>query len=268
MTNGLLSPDTDDLTYWVIELQQGRPDAAEPVCRKIVARVEELARAMFRQFPRVGRFVDLDDVVQSALVRLLNACRTVCPTSRRHFYALTGELIRRELLDLTRHYFGPLGEGANLADVVVGEGRREYTPADQTADPTILERASAFHEAVNRLPVREREVIGLTYYHGWTQTEIANLLRVSLRTVQRCQKSGIFLLRQAALDRWVTHPVTRPPSRAKAGHRSPSPRGHGWPGRGLASFLSRVFRPPGHRYLMVRRFGVSLAGVCDPGPAS
>src|SRR5262245_45803639 len=101
MAEDPLTLDTADLVFWVMELRQGRPDAAEPVCRKVVARVEELTRAMFRRFPRVGRFVDVDDVVQNVLIRLLSAIRTVRPTSRRHFYALTGELIRRELLDLS-----------------------------------------------------------------------------------------------------------------------------------------------------------------------
>jgi RNA polymerase sigma factor (sigma-70 family) len=189
--------DTEELVYWVMELRQGRPQAAEPICRKIVVRVEELAQAMFMRFPRVGRFVDVDDVVQNCLIRLLAACRATCPTSRRHFYALTSELIRRELLDLTRHYFGPRGDGANLVDVAVGEGDREYAPAGADPDPAEWEQAAAFHQAVEELPAREREVIGLAYYHGWPQAEIAGLFQVSVRTVQRWQESGVAHLRRA-----------------------------------------------------------------------
>jgi RNA polymerase sigma factor (sigma-70 family) len=192
-----LTLDTDEVVYWVMALRQGRPDAAEPVCRKVVARVEELARAMFKRFPRVRRFVDVDDVVQSALIRLLAACRATCPTSRRHFYALTSEMIRRELLDLTRHYFGPRGDGSNLADLAVGDGDREYAPAGADPEPAEWERATAFHRAVEGLPAREREVIGLAYYHGWPQGKIARLFRVNVRTVQRWQESGVAHLRRA-----------------------------------------------------------------------
>jgi RNA polymerase sigma-70 factor (ECF subfamily) len=194
------SPDTDELVFWVTELQHGRADAAEPVCREIMARVERLARVMLKRFPRVGRFVDAEDVVQNCLMRLLAACRQIRPTSRRHFYALTGELIRRELLDLTKHYYGPHGHGTNLVDVAVGEGEREYPPADPTSDLTDLERAAAFHEAVGKLPAREQEAIVLMYYHGWTQAGIADLFRVSIRTVQRWQESGIAHLRQMFLN--------------------------------------------------------------------
>jgi RNA polymerase sigma factor (sigma-70 family) len=199
MTDERTTPDTDDLVFWVMELRSGRPDAAEPVCREIMARVERLARAMFRRFPRVGRFVDVEDVVQNSLIRLLTACRQVRPTSRRHFYALTGELIRRELLDLIKHYYGPTGHGTNLADMSVSDGAREYPPADRAIDLTDLERAAEFHEAVARLPAQEREVIVLLYYHGWTQTEIAALFKVSVRTVQRRQEAGIARLRKVIL---------------------------------------------------------------------
>ena len=48
-----------------------------------------------------------------------------------------------------------------------------------------MEKWCAFHEAVERLPVEQREVVGLIYYHGWTQAEVAEHLGVSKRTVQR-----------------------------------------------------------------------------------
>jgi DNA-directed RNA polymerase specialized sigma subunit len=124
MADDPLSLDSGELTVWVLEQNHGKPDAADAICRKVVARVETLTRTRFRRFSRVGRFVDVEDVVQNTMIRLLNACRMVRPTSRRHFYALTRELIRRELLDLTKHYFGPFGHGTNLSKVAVGEGER------------------------------------------------------------------------------------------------------------------------------------------------
>jgi RNA polymerase sigma factor (sigma-70 family) len=41
-----------------------------------------------------------------------------------------------------------------------------------------------------QLPVEEREVVSLTYYHGWTQAEVATLLQVTVRTVQRRWQSA------------------------------------------------------------------------------
>ncbi len=184
------SLNTNDLRYWVTELQAGRPNAAEPTFRKIMAKVELFARGMFQKFPRVGKFVDVEDVIQSSLIRLLAAFRQVRPESTRHFYALTNELIRRELLDLVKHYYGPRGHGTNRADVPVGEGEGEVSPA--APDATVeLDKVTAFHEALAELPAEEREVLGLTYYHGWSQTEISSLLQVSVRTVQRWLDSAM-----------------------------------------------------------------------------
>src|SRR5688572_5189677 len=124
------SLNTSALLHWVEELREGRPDAAEPTFRRILARVEKFATAMFKKFPRVGRFVEIEDVVQNTLVRLLRAMQDIRPESTRHFYALTNELIRRELLDLTKHFYGPRGHGTNLAAIAVGEGKDEHAPED------------------------------------------------------------------------------------------------------------------------------------------
>lgn len=93
-------------------------------------------------------------------------------------------MIGRELLDRTKHFYGPRGHGSSLAAVAIGEGDGEHAPEEASATAE-LDWMAAFHEAIAALPVDEREVICLTYYHGSTQTEIANLLGVSLRTVQR-----------------------------------------------------------------------------------
>ena len=191
-TEGTLN--THDLVFWVTELRAGRPNAAEPTFKKIAAKVEAFARTSFARFPRVGRFVELDDVIQNSLIRLLAAFRDVRPNSRRHFYALANELIRRELLDLAKHFYGPQGAGTNLAGVGVGEGDGEVAPA--APDAADLDRLAAFHAAVERLPAEEREAVGLTYYHGWTQTQVADLFGVSVRTVQRWLDSAADSLRE------------------------------------------------------------------------
>ena len=48
-------------------------------------------------------------------------------------------------------------------------------------------------QQVSQLPVEQREVVGLVFYHGWTQAKIAELFGVDERTIRRrwssaCQK--------------------------------------------------------------------------------
>jgi len=183
------SLNTNELNFWVTELQAGRPNAAEPTFRKIVAKVDLFARRSIQKFPRVERFVDIEDVIQNCLIRLLAAFREIRPNSRKHFYAVVNELIGRELLDLTRHYYGPRGHGTNVAGVSIGMEEDEHSPMAPDAVEE-LDRAAAFHEAVAELPIEEREAIGLSYYHGWSQAEISNLFQVSVRTVQRWLESA------------------------------------------------------------------------------
>ena len=69
---------------------------------------------------------------------------------------------------------------AEVADVVPGLGD--------------LERWTAFHGEVEKLPVEEREVVGLIFYHGWSQPEVAELFRCTVRTVQRRWKAAMLKL--------------------------------------------------------------------------
>jgi RNA polymerase sigma factor (sigma-70 family) len=54
------------------------------------------------------------------------------------------------------------------------------------------------HEAVDRLPIEEREVVGLIFYHGWKQEQIAALLKISARTVRRRWESACRKIRRLA----------------------------------------------------------------------
>ena len=186
--------NTGDLQLWVVELQAGRPNAAEGVFRSIQKSVQRLAARAFKKFPRAGRFADLDDVIQGSLIRLLNTLRAIRPESTRQFYALANTAIRRELLDLIKKYYGPAGAGTNLSGLSVGNESGELDPADEyRAD---LDDMTAFHTAVEKLPDEEREAFSLKYYHDWPLTDIADLFSVSVRTVQRWQTTAEQLLRQ------------------------------------------------------------------------
>lgn len=188
------SLSTHSLQLWVVELQAGRPNAAEPVFRRIQNSVSKLAAAAFKKFPRAGRFADLDDVIQGGMIRLLSALRAIRPENTRQFYALANTAIRRELLDLIKKYYGPAGAGTHLSGLAVGGDEDEIDPADVFR--TDLDAMTAFHTAVEQLPAEEREAFGLKYYHGWPLDDIADLFQVSVRTVQRWQTKAEELIRQ------------------------------------------------------------------------
>jgi RNA polymerase sigma factor (sigma-70 family) len=98
------------------------------------------------------------------------------------------------LLELARHDAAARRPPADRrAEVPV-----ETLPDDRIASPD-LDLWTAFHEAVERLPAEEREVVGLVFYHGWTQSQVAELFQVSERTIARRWHSACLQL-QTMLD--------------------------------------------------------------------
>jgi RNA polymerase sigma factor (sigma-70 family) len=180
-------PQTAQLHRWLERMRAGDLTAREELLRSVCGRLERLARKMLRQFPGVHRWTQTDDVLQNALLRLLRALEQVQPAGMRDFFNLAAQQIRRELLDLARHYYGPCGVGANHDSQPqhATDSAPEHHLLDQTDNPDELDRWCRFHEEVERLPADEREVVGLIFYHGWTQVEVAEVCGVDVRTVRR-----------------------------------------------------------------------------------
>jgi RNA polymerase sigma-70 factor (ECF subfamily) len=193
---------TTQLRRWVERIRAGDLAARDEMLHAVHARLERLARKMLRRFPDVARWEETGDLLQNAVVRLLRALEDVEPTSVRAFFGLAAEQMRRELLDLARRYRAQRVTGpSRAADPARKDSRAPApdppAPAD---DPDELDKWCAFHEAVERLPVAQREVVGLIYYHGWTQAEVAEHLSLSKRTVQRHWAAAMLTLHELLKD--------------------------------------------------------------------
>jgi RNA polymerase sigma factor (sigma-70 family) len=175
----------------------GDAAALDELLRHSAQRLTELARRMLRGFPGVRRWADTDDVLQNALVRLVAALRQVRPASPRDFLGLATLQIRRELIDLARHYYGPEGQGANH-ESHGGDSRHPLAvgPADENHEPSSLAEWREFHEQVGTLPEDEREIVSLLFYQALSQAEAAELLGVSVRTVQRRWHAALLKLNE------------------------------------------------------------------------
>jgi RNA polymerase sigma factor (sigma-70 family) len=199
-----MADSTTELHLILSRMQGGDEAARDELFRLMAGRLERLTRKMLHDFPGVRRWAGTDDVLQSALIRLLRALEAVRPTTPRDFLGLAAEQIRRELIDLARHYYGPQGLGANHASRGGAEGSRDPV----LAQPAPAEESSAlsawceFHEQVRHLPPEEREVVDLLFYQELTQGEAAELLRVTKRTVQRRWQSALLRLHAALKDHW------------------------------------------------------------------
>ena len=183
-------------------LQNGEEAARQELLNNACERLTQITRTMLRDYPRLKRWEQTDDVLQSALLRLMRALRTVTPASLRDFYRLATLQIRRELIDLVRHHYGPEGAGARHATNKILRESAESAPApyeraDSADEPSRLAVWAEFHEQVERLPEEEREVFDLVWYQGVGHTEAAELLGVSPKTVKRRWQAACLRLHNA-----------------------------------------------------------------------
>ena len=94
---------------WLDRLRAGDDAARVALLETAGARLVRLAHKMLKGFPRVRRWEQTDDVLQNAILRLYRALESTAPESVRSFFNLAAVQIRRELIDLARHYEGPSG---------------------------------------------------------------------------------------------------------------------------------------------------------------
>jgi RNA polymerase sigma-70 factor (ECF subfamily) len=175
---------------WIDRLRAGDDSARAALLDCACARLARLARKMLKGYPGVGRWEQTDDVLQNALMRLDRAIESAPPTTARDFFRLAAALIRRELIDMARHYFGPQGPGAHHSTRATAEGSGvapagRYEPSDATHDPARLVAWTEFHRKVEGLADEDRELFDLLWYQGLTQAEAAHILDVAERTVSR-----------------------------------------------------------------------------------
>lgn len=186
---------SSELQLWIDQLKAGEPAARDKLLQCAQERLRRLAWKMLKGFPRVKRWQDLDDVWQLTNVKLWQALKDAKPASVREFIALGVTEIRRVLIDLARHHFGPEGPGRKHYTPPPGNGPAD--PSDSSHDQQKLAAWSEFHQQIAALPENEREVFGLHWYQGLTHSEAAEVLGVSTDTIKRRWQSARLLLYQA-----------------------------------------------------------------------
>ncbi len=128
------------------------------------------------------------------MIRLWKALDKHHPATPLDFYRLASMLIRRELIDMSRHHFGPEGIGANHALTGTKIASAGVSPvdlaSDDTSDPGKLGDWTEFHEYVESLDDDQRILFDLLWYQGMTLAEAAELMGSSERTIRRRWKAS------------------------------------------------------------------------------
>jgi RNA polymerase sigma factor (sigma-70 family) len=172
---------------------------SDPIVRSLLdraaRRLEILCRHLLvRSYPRLMQpplNLQPDEMLGAVVERLLKAMREVRPQTVRQFFALVNQHMRWELNDLARR----LDEQPNA--VGLDEAR---LPAPPSSHSQLSPGARRMLAAVDNLPEEEREVFSLVRIQGLTHAETAEILDVSVKTVQRRLNRGLVLLAEKLDD--------------------------------------------------------------------
>ncbi len=194
------STTTAVVQQYLVDLAQapGR-SSAEPVVRTLLARAVDRLRflcsaLLFRSYPRLTQSplnLETDELLGAVVERLMKALNKVRPESVRQFFALANQHIRWELNDLARR----LDEKGFPLELAEG-----LALAPETSASMLSLNARRMLEAIDSLPEEEGEVFSLVRIQGVSQTEVAELLGVSTRTVLRRLNRSMLLLTEMLAD--------------------------------------------------------------------
>jgi RNA polymerase sigma factor (sigma-70 family) len=166
----------------------GDKQAINDLFARAAQRLERIARRMmYNSFQRVAAQEQTGDVAQEASLRLLKALADVKMLTTAEFFRLSSTIMRRVLIDLARHHYGPEGSAAHRA-AALADTTAASTPAPSAGSsnaPDVLAAWGEFHECVEKLPEEQREVFDLLWYQELSQEEAADVLGVSVPTVKR-----------------------------------------------------------------------------------
>jgi RNA polymerase sigma factor (sigma-70 family) len=190
-----MSETTLRLQACLDRLRAGDETARAELVNVACDRLTRLTRKMLKAEDRLGRWEASSDVFQNAMIRLCRALQATPPQSLREFFRLAALQVRRELIDLARHYYGPAGPAGFHNSRTPGP-----EPPDSCQEAGRLLAWSAFHEAIAALPDEQREVVDLLWYQGLTRDEAAALLELSTKTVQRRWQAACLRLHAAMGD--------------------------------------------------------------------
>jgi RNA polymerase sigma factor (TIGR02999 family) len=167
---------THEITQWLTDWSNGDRSALEKLTPLVYRELHRLAQAYMRG-ERAGHALQTTALVNEAYLRIIEADRQGWQ-NRVHFYAVAAKLMRHILVDFARSR-DRLKRGGRLEQVSLDEALT--ITADHSAELLNLDEAL---NALSKLDERQCQIVELRFFAGLTEPEIAEVLKVSQRTIQ------------------------------------------------------------------------------------
>jgi RNA polymerase sigma factor (TIGR02999 family) len=169
-----------DVTVLLERWQQGDVSALDQASAIVYPELRRIAHAYLRR-ERATHTLQPTALVNEAFIRLTGAGQLQFE-SRRQFYALAAQLMRRILVDYARSFKAAKRGSGAMPVSLDGVG---------VADPQPADRFLVLHDALERLAAvdaRKARVIELRYFGGLTLEETGEVIGISTATAQREQR--------------------------------------------------------------------------------
>jgi RNA polymerase sigma factor (TIGR02999 family) len=169
-----------DVTVLLHAWSGGDNVAAERLTELVYAQVRAIAGKHLRQFG--GRMtLQPTELAHELFLRLIGA--DIAWQDRRHFYGVVSVAMRRILVDGVRARSSERRGGGNVH--VTLSAAENFFPDEVDANGSDAFALDEALDALRALDVRKSEVVELTYLLGLKREEIAEVMAISVPTVDR-----------------------------------------------------------------------------------
>jgi len=176
-----------DITRLLARARDGDREAFDALFQALYPDLKRIARARLAPHVR-GTMLDTSALVHEAYLKFEQAAR-LTPTDRAHFLAYAAHVMRSIIVDAARAGRSAR-RGGGAAHVTLDTGVADSLAA---GEDEIVDVSEAL-EHLARLEPRLARVVEMRYFGGMKETEIAEALGVTERTVRRDWEKARLLL--------------------------------------------------------------------------
>ena len=173
----MTAPSSQGITQLLLAWSDGDQAALEKLTPLVYAELHRLAKGfMFGERP--GHTLQTTALINEAYLRLID-WKNVRWQSRAHFFGVAAQVMRRILVDFARsRNYARRGGGTQRVSLDEAITIHE----DRSAELIALDDAL---KSLAEIDPRKSQVVELRFFGGLSAEEIAGVLKVSLRTVER-----------------------------------------------------------------------------------
>jgi len=174
----MTDPYPASVTILLQDWRRGNASALEEVARVVDRELRRLAAAYLRR-ERPGHTLQPTALVNEAFLRLMDQGDHVDWESRSQFIGIAARHMRQILVDhARRHSAGKRGSGATMISIDDAPASTHPRSADLMALDEALEKLAD-------VDPRKARAMELKYFGGLEMAEIAGVLNVSIKTVEK-----------------------------------------------------------------------------------